>query len=104
MKGYEYLDKEMDLSNILRDMRKLRILLDMLLSNDQKILLDLKTTEHVSSEEETVESVLNTKKRSLNREKLMWKYIDLMKSKKMDKENVEFLKQLGFDEAVPFLG
>ena len=53
MKGRERLNKEMDLSYVIRHVRILRYFLKTVLDKDQRVLLKLKSTEYVPSSEDS---------------------------------------------------
>jgi hypothetical protein len=98
-KGVEKLDKEIDIVEMVKKFRKLDIIVKYIFSKDQQLLLDLKHTHHISSDEESERYVLGLqKKKVIKKHKLLQKYIDNIKSKKLDDGDLKLLKLLGLND------
>lgn len=98
-KGIEKLDKEIDIVEMVKKFRKLDILIKYIFSKDQQLLLDLKHAHYISSDEESERYVLGLqKKKVIKKHKLLQKYIDNIKSKKLDDGDLKLLKLLGLND------
>lgn len=103
-KGMEKLDKEIDIVEIVKKFRKLDIIIKYLLQKDQQLLLDLKNTEYISSDEESERYVLGIrKKKIIKKHKLLQQYIGNIKSKELSEADIKLLNILGFGDVVHLL-
>ena len=100
----ERLDKEIDLVEIVKNFRKLDVIIKLLLKTDQQLLLDLKTTKYISSDEESEKYVLGmSKKKIIKKHKLLQRYIDNIKSKELNETDIKLLGILGFHNVIDLL-
>ena len=103
-KGIERLDKEIDLVEMVKNFRKLDVIIKLLLKTDQQLLLDLKTTNYISSDEESEGYVLgHSKKKIIKKHKLLQRYIDNIKSKELNETDIKLLRILGFHSVIDLL-
>jgi len=103
-KGMEKLDKEIDIVEMVKNFRKLDTIIKFLLKKDQQLLLDLKNTIYISSDEESERYVLGLgKKKIIKKHKLLQRYIDNIKSKELNETDIKLLHLLGFDEVIDLL-
>ena len=75
LKGRERLDKEMDISYVIRHVRILRYFLRTVLDKDQRVLLKLKTTEFIPSSDDARKPTENQRKIK-NKELILQRYIE----------------------------
>lgn len=103
-KGMERLDREIDIIEMVKKFRKLDVIVKLLLRNDQQLLLDLKNSNYISSDEESENYVLGlSKKKVLKKHKLLQRYIDNIKSKELNTQDEKLLKILGFHDVLDML-
>eukprot|EP00347_Sterkiella_histriomuscorum_P022902 403336727 len=100
LKGRQRLDKEMDLGYIIHNIRKVKYLMKILLDKDQRRLLQLKTTELVSSDEGYDEDEV---KKKLKKDKLIDLYVDVLRSKKLKRSDNKLLEITGFRNVLSVL-
>jgi len=103
-KGMERLDKEIDIVEMVKKFRKLDVIVRFLLKKDQQLLLDLKNTHYISSNEESEKYVIGLqKKKVIKKHKLLQRYIDNIKSKELSEKDVRLLKVLEFNDVLHML-
>lgn len=79
---------------IIKNQRKNKIIRKILLDKDQRRLLQLKTTELISSDDETY-SIFDYKKK-LMKNKLLDMYVDNLRAKKLTKNDTKLFEVTGF--------
>lgn len=100
-KGEDRLNRELDVNNILRNIRKIKYLMKILLDKDQRRLLQLKTTEYISSDLDEYDPV--DFKKHLLKNKLINLYIDNLRSKKLKRSDIKLLEITGFKKVIDLL-
>jgi len=93
-KGFEKLDKELDIANLVKNIRNSKYMLKIFFDKDQRRLLQLKNTKLVSSDDEKP-NVFYTKKK-LQKNKLINMYVDNLRSKRLTKTDLKLFEVTGF--------
>ena len=101
-KGLEKLNKEADISYIIRHVRILRFFLKTVLSKDMRILLKLKSAEFITSDEDVRQNTNRWKKKS-DKVLLLERYVENLQRKNLSKQDTQLLHGLGFKEALELL-
>jgi len=91
--GLDRLNKECDMAYILKQIRIMRYFLKTVLSKDQRVLLKLKGTENIPSEDDKPNPMLFKKK--LNKKLLLDRYLDAVKAKEINVEDERLFRVLG---------
>ena len=102
LKGREMLDKEMDLSYIVRHVRILRYFLKTVLDKDQRVLLKLKSTEFIPSDEDERKPNAGQKK-TKRKDLILQRYVEELQKKTLGKMDFRLLEVLGFKETIRIL-
>lgn len=76
LKGRDKLDKEMDISYIIRHVRILRYFLKTVLDKDQRVLLKLKSTEFIPSSEDESKPKPNSEKKKKYKDRILKRYVE----------------------------
>ena len=100
--GLEHIDKEMDISNIIKKIRTLNFFMKMCLDTDQRKLLKLRSSKLIASDEDEALSIFRVKKK-VNKSKMLDLYIDNLRSKEIDERDVKLLRIVGLGEIVEML-
>lgn len=100
--GLEKIDKEMDISNIIKKIRTLNYFMKMILDTDQRKLLKLRSSILIDSDESESQSIFRVKK-SVNKKKMLNLYIENLRTKEIDERDVRLLRIVGLDEIVEIL-
>lgn len=100
-KGEDRINKELDVLYILKNIRKIKYLMKILLDKDQRRLLRLKQTELISSDMDEYDP--NDFKKHLNKNKLINLYIDNLRSKKLKRSDIKLLEVTGFRKVIDLL-
>lgn len=99
--GLDRLNKECDMAYILKQIKTMRYFLKTVLSKDQRILLKLKGTENIPSENEKPNPLLFKKK--LNKKLLLDRYLDAVQQKEINVEDERLFSVLGQNETYTLL-
>lgn len=86
---------------ILKNIRRIKYLMKILLDKDQRRLLDLKQTEYISSDIDEHDPA--DFKKHLMKNKLINLYIDNLRSKKLKRSDVKLLEITGFKKVLDLL-
>ncbi len=100
-KGEDRINKELDVLYILKNIRKIKYLMKILLDKDQRRLLRLKQTEQISSDLDEYDP--NDYKKHINKNKLINIYIDNLRSKKLKRSDIKLLEITGFRKVIDLL-
>lgn len=93
-KGFERIDKALDMAEIIKSQRVTKQLVKILLDKDQRRLLQLKGTELISSDDE--KPIRWQNKKCLKKNKLVDMYVDNLRSKRLTKADVKLFQVTGF--------
>jgi hypothetical protein len=102
MKGFDQLDKELDISKIIFTLRRLKIMYKVLLDEHQQHLINLKTTNRVSSDDDDAKNPANYK-HTLITEKLVDNVVRKLVTKRLDKTDAKLLRAMGFIDVLKLL-
>jgi hypothetical protein len=100
-KGEDRINRELDVLNILKSIRKIKYLMKILLDKDQRRLLQLKTTEFISSDIEEFDPC--DYKKHLLKNKLVNLYVDNLRKKKLKRSDIKLLEITGFKKVIDLL-
>ena len=102
LKGRDMLDKEMDISYIVKHVRILRYFLKTVLDKDQRVLLKLKSTEFVPSSEDERRPKEDERK-IRHKDLILRRYVEELQKKTIGKMDFRLLEVLGFKDAIKIL-
>jgi hypothetical protein len=100
-KGEDRINRELDVLNILKSIRKIKYLMKILLDKDQRRLLQLKTTEFITSDLEERDPC--DYKKHLLKNKLVNLYVDNLRKKKLKRSDIKLLEITGFKKVIDLL-
>jgi len=100
-KGEDRINKEMDVLYIMKNIRKIKYLMKILLDKDQRRLLHLKQTEYISSDLEEYDP--NDYNKKLLKNKLLNLYVDNIRRKKLKRSDIKLLEITGFKKVIDLL-
>lgn len=86
---------------ILKNIRKIKYLMKILLDKDQRRLLQLKQTEYISSDLDEYDP--NDYKKHLLKNEMVNLYIDNLRSKKLKRSDIKLLEITGFKKVIDLL-
>jgi len=96
------LDKEMDIGYVVKHVRILRYFLKTVLDKDQRVLLNLKSTEFIPSSEDERKANDDMKKVK-DKGKILQRYVEELQKKTLGKMDFRLLEVLGFKETIRIL-
>ena len=102
LKGKDKLDKEMDISYVIRHIRILRYFLRTVLDKDQRVLLKLKSTEYIKSSEDERKGDANRQK-VRHKDLILKRFVEEIQKKTLGKQDIRLLEVLGFNDAIKIL-
>lgn len=100
-KGEDQINRELDVLNILKSIRKIKYLMKILLDKDQRRLLKLKTTKFISSDIEEYDP--NDFKKHMKKNNLVNLYVDNLRRKKLKRSDIKLLEITGFKKVIDLL-
>jgi hypothetical protein len=100
-KGFERLDKELDIANIINNIRRVKYLMKIFLDKDQRKLLSLRKTKIISSDDE--KPISWDFKKQLKKMKLLDTYIEHLRIKKLTKTDYKLLTSAGFENVLTIM-
>lgn len=86
---------------IMKNIRKIKYLMKILLDKDQRRLLHLKQTEYISSDLEEYDP--NDYNKKLLKNKLLNLYVDNIRRKKLKRSDIKLLEITGFKKVIDLL-
>ena len=99
--GLDRLNKECDMAYIIKQIRIMRYFLKTVLSKDQRVLLKLKGSENIPSENEKPNPLLF--KKTLNKTLLLDRYLEAVQQKEINVEDERLFKVLGQSDTYQIL-
>ena len=78
--GLEHIDKELDISNIIKKIRTLNFFMKMILETDQRKLLKLRCSKLINSDEDYANSIF-VRKKCVNKNKMLDLFVDNLRQK-----------------------
>ena len=102
-KGKEYLDKEMDVAYIVRQIRLLRYFLKSVLDKDQYCLLKLKGTSLIPSSDDETKAIPGKTSKKFKKDMVLDRLIMQLQRKTLTKQDIKMLEVLGFGETLKIL-
>lgn len=103
IKGQEALDKEMDISYIIRQVRILRYFLKTVLDQDQYCLLKLKSTDLIPSSDDENNPPLDIARKKYKKDAILDRLIDQLQRKPLSKTDNRLLEVLGMKETLKLI-
>lgn len=100
-KGEDRINRELDVLNILKSIRKIKYLMKILLDKDQRRLLKLKTTEYIPSDFDEYDPT--DFKKTILKNKMINAFVDNLRKKKMKRSDVKLLEITGFGRVIDIL-
>ena len=98
--GMEYIDKDMDITNIILKIRQLNNFMKTILDTDQRKLLKLRSSKFIRSD---CELDYTEKRKYHNKRKMLYMYVDNLRTKTVDSRDVKLLQLTGLKDIIEIL-